>query len=164
MSILPSNQYWILRQNYGSKTDQNDVRKLIMSQNFVSCPWGGWGVHRENVLLGVFNNPSTGESANDQDRKFVEEMQIGDILLIPFAGKKSCIVARITSDVEYKIDTGLFWTEINNKNKIGDEGEPFSPVGRRIEVINPDFVKPTHLPRRTLSQMKNPVIIASLKI
>ena len=42
-------------------------------------------------------------------------MKIGDIVLIPFAKKRGCIIARITSGVEYSIDTGLFWSH-NNEN------------------------------------------------
>jgi len=159
MSILPSNQYWILRQNYGEKTDQTDVRQLIMSQKFVSCPWGGWGVHCENVVNGVFNdNPSIGRSANSQDRKFIRDMQIGDIVLIPFAGQNTCIVAQITSDVEYKIDTGLSWSEQNGKIKLGDKGEPFCPVGRYVEILQTDFAKPSNIGQWTLSKMSTQLI------
>ena len=156
-------KHWILRQNYCSKTDQNAVRQLIMSQKFISCPWGGWGVHRENVLAGVFNNkPSIGRSSSGQDRKFVEEMQIGDIVLIPFAGKNTCIIARIVGDID-EFDTGLSWKEINDKIKLGTEGSPFSPVGRRIEIINSDFMKPSNLNQRTLTRM-NASLIDKLNI
>jgi hypothetical protein len=87
----------------------------------------------------------------------VEDIQIGDIVLIPFSGKKECIIARITSDVEYAIDTGLFWKENEaGKVKISStvDGLPFRPVGRRIEIINDKFIPKIQPNRRTLSKMK----------
>lgn len=149
------NQFWILRQNYAEKTDQTNVRDLILSQQFVSCPWGGWGIHRENVVNGTYNDkPSVGRSAYSQDRRFVEDMQIGDIVLVPFAGKStSCIIARIVGPVEYAIDTGLSRIETDGVIKLGSEGEPFRPVGRRIEILNAEYPKPARLGQWTLCKM-----------
>ena len=106
--------FWVLRQNYGEKTNQEQMKELILRQKFVACPWGGWGPERQNVIDGIYNKQVVrpgGRTSNNQDKRFVEEMKIGDIILIPFAKKRGCIVARITSGVEYSIDTGLFWTE-----------------------------------------------------
>ena len=149
------NQNWILRQNYAEKTDQTNVRDLILSQQFVNCPWGGWGPHRENVVNGTYNDtPSVGKSAHGQDRRFVEDMQIGDIVLVPFTGKSTCILARIIGPVEYAIDTGLSRIETDGIIKLGSEGEPYRPVGRRIEILNAAYPKPTGLGQWTLSKTK----------
>jgi len=156
------NQNWILRQNYGEKTDQTNVRDLILSQQIVTCPWGGWGPHRENVVNGTYNyNPTVGRSAGGQDRRFVEDMQIGDIVLIPFAGQNTCILARIVGPVEYAIDTGLSVMETDGVIKLGSQGEPFYPVGRRIEILNAEYPKPAGLQRNTISKT-NRILNANL--
>lgn len=73
--------------------------------------------------------------------KFIEHMNIGDIVVIPFAGVKKCIVARIVSEPLYGIDTKLF-TSIRNEGKeiqIKSEGNtPFRPVGRKIQILLKD--------------------------
>ena len=159
MSLQLQNNFWVLRQNYGEKTDQEQMRNLITSQKIVSCPWGGWGIERENVINGQYNNaPSDrpgSRSSKNQDKRFVEEMKIGDIVLIPFPKKRGCIVARISSDVEYSIDTGMFWTEKESRITIGEEGNlPFRPVGRHIQIIKDNFLPETIISnRQTLSKM-----------
>jgi hypothetical protein len=154
------NNFWVLRQNYGEITNQSDMKNLIMEQQIITCPWGGWGLARQNVIDAIYNEYLSDKSkraSGGQDRKFVEYMSIGDIVLIPFSGKKECIVARITSDVEYAIDTGLFWKE-NEAGKViinsTVDGLPFSPVGRRIEIIDDKFIPKTQPNIQTLSKMK----------
>jgi hypothetical protein len=153
--------FWILRQNYGEITNQSDMKKLIMEQKIVTCPWGGWGIPKQNVIDAVYNDRVPDGSrrvSSGQDRKFVEEMQIGDIVLIPFSGKKECIVARIASNVEYEINTGLYWKENPDKGKVvinnTNDGEPFKPVGRHIEIIDDQFIPNSRPNRLTLSKMK----------
>ena len=164
MTLQLQNNFWVLRQNYGEKTNQEQMRNLIISQKIVTCPWGGWGVARENVINGQYNESTTnrpgGRPSKNQDRRFVEEMKIGDIVLIPFAKKRGCIVGRIASGVEYSIDTGMFWTEKENHITIGEEGDlPFRPVGRYIEIIKEDLLPETIISNRlTLSKMSQRLI------
>lgn len=164
MSKQLQNNFWVLRQNYGEKTDQEQMRKLIISQKIVTCPWGGWGIERENVINGQYNNvPSNRPGARpskNQDRRFVEEMKIGDIVIIPFPKKRGCIVARISSNVEYSIDTRMFWTEKENHITIGEEGDlPFRPVGRYIQIIKDNFLPESIISnRQTLSKMSHRLI------
>ena len=161
------NQFWVLRQNYGEKTNQIDMKKLIKSQQFVTCPWGGWGIPRQNVIEGVYNETVCDEnrrSSNGQDRKFVEEMKIGDIVMIPFAKGNGCLVARITSDINYAIDSGLHWNEGEKQIKIGDNnGLPFRPVGRYIEIISENFTPDKSLGQWSLSKM-NKDLVARLNV
>jgi hypothetical protein len=163
MSSQPN--YWVLRQNYSEKTDQNQMKSLILEQKFVTCPWGGWGISRQNVIDGVYNYNKQnirpgGRSSKGQDRRFVEEMNIGDIIIIPFAKKHGCVVARISSNVEYAIETGLCWTETEQHIKLSKDGEtPFRPVGRRVEIINENFMPTfTVSNRMSLSKMSEGVI------
>lgn len=159
-------QYWILRQNYCEITNQSNMMELIKNQRFVTCPWGGWGLPRQNVIDGIFNEYVCDEnrrSSKGQDRKFVEDMKIGDIILIPFAKSKTCILAKIISDVNYAIDTGLYWNKEDNQIKIGqNDGLPFRPVGRYIEIIREDFIPNKSLGQLTLSKM-NRDLVARLK-
>ena len=153
------NQFWILRQNYGERTNQKNMRDLIVRNCLITCPWGGWGEHRTKVINGIFNEEAVDESkrtSRGQDRKFVQEMKIGDIVLIPFTGQKTCILARIISDVEYGIETGMFWRQSNNKVRIDTAGgEPFRPVGRRIEILSADLPRPSpHLGQQTLMKLR----------
>ena len=153
--------FWVLRQNYGEITNQSDMKNIITSQKIVTCPWGGWGLPRQNVIDGIYNENVPDNSRRPscgQDRKFVEDMRIGDIVLIPFKGKKECILARITSEVEYAINTGLYWKEYQDDSKIRicdiAEGTPFIPVGRHIEIINDKYVPKSAPNRLSLSKMK----------
>jgi len=90
-------------------------------------------------------------------------MNIGDIILIPFAGLKECILARIISDPIYGIDTRLFTTTRDGKIQISSEGDtPFRPVGRKIQIIKNDliFKDKRVIPRVSLSHI-NPNILSS---
>ncbi len=156
------NQFWVLRQNYGEITDQDDMKNLIRDKKFVTCPWGGWGVPRQNVIDNIYNENVCDEScrsSNSQDRKFVEEMNIGDIVLIPFAKNNGCIIAKITSNVDYAIDTGLYWKKEGKRIYIGDnDGLPFRPVGRYIEIISEDFIPNKSLGQWSLSKMNKELV------
>lgn len=157
------NTFWILRQNYSEKTNQKNMRDFILSTRFITCPWGGWGDHRTNVINGVFNEEPVGDSkrtSRGQDRKFVQEMKIGDIILIPFTGQDTCVLARVTGDVEYGIESGMFWRKSNDKIKIDvTGGEPFRPVGRRIEILNANLPRPSpHLGQQTLMKMSDTLV------
>lgn len=153
--------YWVLRQNYGSKTNQAQMRDFIKTQCFISCPWGGWGEKKQNVIDRKYNETPlpNNRSSRGQDRRFVEDMKIGDIVLIPFAKGHGHIVARIVSDVEYDFHTGLFWTETGNQIAIQATGEqPFSPIGRRIEILSDEFNPKCHLGQLTLCKMNSAVL------
>lgn len=153
-------QFWSLRQNPYANTDQKQMREFIISQQTVTCPFGHLNQERNNVVNGVYNENSTWKS-HSQDRKFIENMMIGDIILIPFAGLKECILARIISDPIYSVDTGLFTSTRNGKIQVTNEGNtPFRPVGRKIQIICNDviFKDKRILPRVSLSHI-NPHIL-----
>ena len=126
-------QFWSLRQNPYANTNQRQMREFIISQNIVTCPFGHLNIERNNVINGVYNE----EQSHSQDRKFIENMNIGDIILIPFAGLKECILARIVSEPIYGVDTGLFTSVRDGKIQVTHEGDtPFRPVGRKIQIIS----------------------------
>jgi len=153
-------KFWVLRQNYAEKTNQVQMKNLILEQKFITCPWGGWGQERENVINEIYNCVPCregGRSSSNQDVKFVEEMNIGDIVVIPFAKETECIVARVTSNVEYAINTGLYYSGVNDTQiQITEEGDcPFRPVGRRIEIIRSDYRPVRRFGQLTLSKLNS---------
>ena len=161
-------QFWSIRQNPYANTNQKQMREFILSQKVVFCPFGHlsenaaialglpiWG--RDNVINGVYNE----EHSHSQDRKFIENMNIGDIIVIPFAGLKECILARIVSEPIYAVDTGLFTSMRDGKIQISNEGDtPFRPVGRKIQIIKEVviFADKRVLSMRSLSHI-NPNIL-----
>jgi hypothetical protein len=156
-----NNQFWVLRQNYAENTDQLKMKSFIKKQQFITCPWGDYGEQRENVINGIYNEGRDGpcRSSNGQDRIFVEEMKIGDIVLIPFARRNGFILARITSGVIYSIETGFNRREQGRKIIIDEQaGIPFRPVGRKIEIIREIREIDKLMPRRTLTKMASSLI------
>ena len=104
--IVASTQFWVLRQNYGEKTDQIKMRELNTKKCIITCPWGGWENARKNVIDGVYNevvpHKPGGRLSKGQDRRFVEEMKVGDI--IEWTNEdfdKRTVLTKITKKVEY---------------------------------------------------------------
>ena len=154
-------QFWSLRQNPYANTNQRQMRKLIISQNIVTCPFGHLNVFRNNVINGVYNEEHPEWKSAAQDRKFIENMNIGDIILIPFTGLRKCILARIVSEPIYGVTTGLFTSMRDGKIQVTNDGDiPFRPVGRKIQIIrnNVRFNDKRVLPRVTLSHI-NPNLL-----
>ena len=158
--------YWTIRQNPSANTDQNQMRDFIISQNLVTCPFSHCDKYRNNVIDGIFNETNPGWKSGGQDRQFIENIKIGDIVVIPFKGIKECIIARIVSEPIYAVNTGLFTTSGQNGIiNISDEGDtPYRPVARRIEIIksNITFTDKRVLGRASLSRLKNPKILSQL--
>lgn len=161
-------QFFSIRQNPGSRTNQLQMRDLIISQSIVTCPWaGGGGLETKKVTNHIYNETHHCWSSKGQDRKFIEDINIGDIIVIPFKDIKYCIVARIKSDPIYNYDTGLFYVNINGERKILHNGEiQYLPVVRKIEIIYDEYILPDKriLGRQTLSCIKNSDLIADLII
>jgi hypothetical protein len=135
-------QFFAIRQNPYANTDQRQMRDFNISQNIVTCPFGHLSEERNNVVNGTYNEEHPEWKSQSQDRQFIENMNIGDIIVIPYAKIKECILARIVSAPIYSIDTGLFTTVMRDgKIHISNEGEtPFRPVGRRIEIIDRNLI------------------------
>ena len=133
------------------------MRDFIISQNIVTCPFGHLSDARNNVIDGVYNE----YYSCGQDRKFIETIKIGVIILIPFAGLPECILAEIVSEPIYAVDTGLFTNvcdgkiQLSNENKNGSTH--FRPVGRKIQIIKENVLLPDKrfLPRLTICRVKN---------
>lgn len=153
-------QFFSVRQNPCANTNQQEMRELILEQKIVTCPFGHFINERNNVINGEYNESSNSQS---QDRDFVEKMNIGDIIVIPFAGIKECILARIVSDPIYAFETNLFTNMRDGEIHLDREGDVrFRPVARRIHIIRDDVVfnDKRVLPMKSLSRI-NPNIITN---
>jgi hypothetical protein len=155
-------QFWNLRQNPWAATDQDHMRDFITTQLIVTCPFGHLGDERNNVVAGTFNETSDWWESRSQDRKFIDTMMIGDIVVVPFPKQRTCILARIASTPIYGVDTGLF-TRVQENGIVSllpDGDQPFRPVGRRIEIIDANYDIPDKrvLPRVSLCKI-NPAIL-----
>jgi hypothetical protein len=108
------------------------------------------GEERNNVIDGKYNENNETKKSYSQDRNFVEKMKLGDFVLISFTGikSKSCILAQVTSNTEYIIDTGKYYKiheasgNITIHNTGNNGGIPFRPVGRRIRIIEENVLFP----------------------
>ncbi len=149
---------WLVRQNGYKKTNQHQMYDFIMTNGCVTCPFGHIGHGRNNVIDGTYN-----PEANRQDRMFDKDMNIGDIILIPFSGRRAppCILARIVSDPIYAYDTKLFITMTDDAITISTTGDtPFRPVVRKIQVIRNDitFTDKRVLPRMSLCRLNQTIL------
>lgn len=140
-------KYWCLRQNDGENMDQSSMYNFIIDTGIVFCPWGLSGICKKNVADKLYNetiNLSPEKVSKSQDRKFVEEMNIGDIVLIPFLKSNRCIVGRISSNVIYDMDTNYSIVYSSKGKKLvkynSDELEQCKPIGRFIEIIDSNYM------------------------
>ena len=159
-------QFWSIRQNPYAITNQIQMKNIILQHKFITCPFGHLSDCRNNVINGKYNETDETWKSNSQDRKFIENINIGDIILITFKGIKECIVARIVSEVIYSIDTKLFTNKINDEIVFSTaDGQPFRPVGRKIEIINDNLIVNDKriIPRTSLSHI-NPNIFNDLNV
>ena len=134
-------QRWSIRQNPRGKMDQDQMRDFIISQNLITCPFGHLSEERTAVIDAVYNETAKWKSKS-QDRKFIEDMKIGDIIVIPFKGITPCLLAAIESDPIYAADTGYYYNtsqgdkiHLSQEREIGGGGTPFRPVVRKIRII-----------------------------
>ena len=163
-------EYYLVRQNPYGKTNQEQLRHFILSQQLVTCPFGHFSDYRNSVVDELYNENHPQWKSNSQDRNFMETLKVGDFILIPFTDRKECILARIISEPIYTYTSGLFWYK-NTKNeyqlvkKKGKTRTPFRPNVRKIEIIdlNIQFTDKRVLPRRTFCKF-NPSILPKTKI
>lgn len=158
-------QFWSIRQNPRGSTDQQQMYNLIISQQIVTCPFGHFSEERNNVLDDIYNESDHKWASGSQDRRFIEEMYIGDIIVIPLTGMKKYILAKITTNPIYSFDTKLFYDDTNTKIFLSKNDKiPFRPTVRKIEIINDNLKFPSHIcPVNTLAKFKKPSIILKIK-
>lgn len=151
-----------IRQNPYAKTNQKDMRNFIISQNVVTCPFGHRNEYRDNVVNLEYNEDHPVWKSLSQDRKFVEDIQIGDYIIIPFKGIKECILAQILSEPIYNMNTGLFTCENEREIRLTtDSGNVFKPVVRKIKIIDTNIIfedKRKIIPMNTLCKVTLPLI------
>ena len=133
-----------VRQNYSAKTDQEQMRNFILETRILTCPWGNGKGNMTRIGECKFR-----EDAKGQDKRFMEEIQIGDHVIIPFKKEKKknfskCILAKIIDEPLPFHYTGFYTGKNIQGNftilKEKKEGyEPFIVYGRRIEIIQEEM-------------------------
>ena len=148
------NTFWSLRQNPFGNTNQEQMENAIKDIKFVSCPFAHISTCRNNYLDGIEDKKSKRQSA-----RFDKDIQVGDFVLIPFKGRKTCILAKVITDTVFCVETGYCTIESpGNKYTITKDtaGVPFRPVGRMIEIINDSFtIEKRSIPINSLSKLKS---------
>ncbi len=136
---------WVLRVNPYERTDQNDMFKYIVKNKVIICPFGHIGEYRMNVLRRVYNvnHPVLGSSG--QDKRFVEEIEIGDTILVMFTSTKKYLIVEVLSsacevDVHYSYtdDGSIIRIQHNDEIDIDSStiAHPFKPVVRFIAILD----------------------------
>ena len=158
-------KFWCIRQNPSANTIQSQMRNFILSYNVVTCPFGHSHQERNNVLDGIYNEHDLYWKSRSQDRLFIEQINVDDIIIIPFAKLRTSIVAKVVSTPVYCIHTTLFTSQYNGKIQLSDKGDtPFRPIGRKIQIIDDYFLlhDKRKLSMRSLCNI-NPIIFDSIK-
>jgi hypothetical protein len=95
-----------------------------MTQQVVTCPFGHFSEFTQNVISREYNTKHTIWPSRNQDKRFIDEIKIDDIILISFK-KEKCILAKIISVSIENFNTGLFVSRHG-------QSHPYN----KIEIIN----------------------------
>ena len=144
---------WILRQNPCRKTNQSAMMEFIKDQGIITCPYGHVVEASNHVDCNEYNNyDEDGDTSRNQDRRFVEDIKIEDIVVIPFnkGQNPNALIVKVESDrmpsknfqemlVVYKDDRVVKIvppTDICDKHR-GSQYEIkfFRPVYRKVSVL-----------------------------
>lgn len=142
---------WMLRQNPCGKTNQISMMEFIKKEMIITCPFGHVTEASNYVDQFVFNTyDEDGKTSGNQDRRFVRDMKIGDIVLIPFVKHENpnILVVKVESDampsksfkdmlVIYEQGTVVKITHDLNGQYTGSQYEVklFRPVYRKISIL-----------------------------
>lgn len=134
---------WILRQNCLSKTNQADMIEFNENSRMITCPYGHIAessVLVHNGLYGVYQE--NGVTAKGQDRRFVEEMAIGDIVVILYDKLPFILIGRITSNPTPPLNISSLHVVRNRINEevieiVQDTSAYLDASLYRIELLSP---------------------------
>lgn len=148
---MSNDNIWILRQNPCRKTNQDVMLEFIKKENIVTCPYGHIveaTTHVDKRNYNVYNEDGT--DSNNQDKRFVEDLRIGDIAVIPFNTKKnpSVLIVRIESQCLPSKNFGNM-SVIYKDNKVVKVTHPvpprYLPSPYQIKIFRPAHRKVTIL-------------------
>ena len=127
--------YYSLRQNpdyiragYSSNIPQEDMYEFAMEFEYIQCPWSYYPRERVEIRDGIYPNKAA--------RIFMNDLKIGDQVVILYKGLKKSIHAEVVSEPEYDLDSNVYARKISHhlwKNKINPEN--YNPIVRKIRVI-----------------------------
>lgn len=137
-----------MRQNPLQKTDQHDMWTFINKNQILTCPYGhipDASTYVDRGDFGVYNE--NGITARDQDRRFVQEMQEDDIVIVLFKGIHRVMIARVESECHPSKNFDSLFVVKRNRNIVSvksDIGryrsseyviEHFRPMYRNIRIL-----------------------------
>ena len=163
-----------IRQN-PSALKSSDFIDFIKNNNLITCPWGHSNDCTDNVWNRMYNVEAKG-----QDKKFCEELNVGDYVVIPIERKKKFMLKKITNSQlkcktfrnMYAIKEGNRYVKILNENSITTE---FENPKYCIEFMKMTYKECENLgtfpyecnsnkfPRKTYSTLQNPEMIQRIK-
>jgi hypothetical protein len=142
---------WILRQNPCGKTDQSGMMEFIKKERIITCPYGHIPKASDHVDRNDYNNyDEDGATSKYQDRRFIEDIKNGDIVVIPFnkGQNPNVLIVKVESDglpsknfkdmvVVYKNDRVVKITPPDVRKYSGSQYEIkyFRPVYRRVSIL-----------------------------
>ena len=161
---LNKRNIWVIRQNNGGHTNQSFMKKFNIDYGTIICPWGIFGESRSCIIDRHYNENNPSWSSGGQDRMFVENINIGDILVIMYSKIKECVIAEVVSDVNFEKSTDLKISELKKEDGkasyiISEDGEfEFRPITRDIRIIRDNVM---FTDKRRLGTMKTLVKITN---
>lgn len=140
------------------KTNQNVMKKFIIDEEVITCPFGHVHDYSDNANQRIYSSSPTPRQniiwlSDGQDKKFMEKIDIGDIVVTPFKDQNKVLISEITSEPYRKNFTDMFVVfKDNNYHCITKDIslyeddkfhiETFKPVVRDINILTiaePDF-------------------------
>jgi hypothetical protein len=124
--------YYTLRQNpylLGHyNIPQEDMYEFATEFEYIQCPWSYDPRERVEIRTGNYPNKAT--------RIFMNDLKIGDHVVLLYKGLKKSIYAEVVSDPIYDLDSDVYARKISHhlwKNQINPEN--YNPIVRKIRVI-----------------------------
>lgn len=144
-------QVYQCRQNPYEKTDHGAIYNFIKEHQIITSPFG----HTREYSHPLYNKDYT-KDGNKQGYNFMEKLQIGDIVIIPFKNLNKIVIGEILSEPEPpKIFSGLYVIKNKKKNKVVKITNDPSIFSNKYDV-NPWDFKPIHRKIRIIKEIHHP--------
>ncbi|MGA0120658.1 MAG: hypothetical protein ACO3HJ_04305 [Methylophilaceae bacterium] len=146
---------YTLRQNpHSYYIPQEYMYEFATEFEYIQCPWSYLPRERVEIRAGNYPNKAT--------RIFIDDLKIGERVVLLYKGLKKSIYAEVVSDPIYDLERDVYARKISHylwKNKINPEN--YNPIVRKIRVIKElDF---TLKRQQTMCRILNRDIIRSIE-
>ena len=104
---------WCCRQNPHAVKSE-DFHDFVQNRDIITAPYGHTHVYADEIARGIFSD--------DQARRFVKEVVVGDFVVVPIEGTKTFYLKQVTNSA-WKVKTFLDLFDIRdstqNNNVVG---------------------------------------------